>query len=41
MIEKRTFNIVIVSENHGAGGSVSEQADKTVIFGGKAMDVKL
>ncbi|MCX6221722.1 MAG: DUF5110 domain-containing protein [Bacteroidia bacterium] len=41
MIEKRTFNIVIVSENHGTGGTVSEQADKTVVFEGKAKDVKL
>jgi alpha-D-xyloside xylohydrolase len=37
MAEKRTFRIILVSENHGVGGSVSEKADKTVVFDGKAM----
>jgi hypothetical protein len=41
MLLKRTFNIVIVGENHGIGVPVSEKADKIVVFEGKAMDVKL
>ena len=41
MIEKRTFRIVLVGENHGVGGLVSEKADKTVVFEGKAMSIKL
>lgn len=31
--------IVIVGENHGAGVTITEKANKTVVFEGKAMEV--
>ena len=30
MIETRAFRVVFVSENHGAGGGLTENADRTV-----------
>ena len=39
MIEKRAFRVIFVSENHGAGGGVSENADKTVQYTGKEIRV--
>jgi alpha-D-xyloside xylohydrolase len=39
MLEGRTFRIVFVGENHGAGGGLTEAADKTVKYGGKKLTV--
>ncbi|MGB8457892.1 MAG: glycoside hydrolase family 31 protein [Candidatus Acidiferrum sp.] len=39
MLEKRTFRIVFVTENHGAGGGLAETADKTVEYAGKTISV--
>jgi hypothetical protein len=35
MIENRTFNVVVVGENHGAGEEPSASADKAVQYSGK------
>jgi len=40
MLEKRTFRIVFVTENHGTGGGLTENADKTVEYSGKRVAVK-
>jgi len=37
MLEKRTFHIVFVGENHGTGGALTLNADKTVQYAGKKM----
>ncbi len=34
MLEKRTFRVVFVTENHGTGGGLTENADKTVEYSG-------
>ena len=39
MLERRTFHIVFVSENHGVGGALTENADKTVQYSGKKIYV--
>jgi alpha-D-xyloside xylohydrolase len=39
MPEKRTFRIVFVGENHGIGGRLTENADKTVQYFGKRIAV--
>jgi alpha-D-xyloside xylohydrolase len=39
MLESRTFRIVFVSENHGAGIDPVAQADKTVTYTGEALSV--
>jgi alpha-D-xyloside xylohydrolase len=39
MLERRTFHIVFVSENHGVGGALTENADKTVQYSGKKISV--
>src|SRR5271155_2357305 len=39
MLEKRTFRVVFVSENHGTGGSLTENVDKTVEYSGKKITV--
>jgi alpha-D-xyloside xylohydrolase len=39
MLEKRTFRIVFVTENHGTGGGLTENADKTVEYSGKKVTV--
>ncbi len=39
MLERRTFRIVFVSENHGVGGALTENADKTVQYSGKKVSV--
>ena len=39
MLEKRTFQIVFVGENHGVGGRLTEKADKTVAYTGKRIEV--
>jgi alpha-D-xyloside xylohydrolase len=39
MLDKRTFRIVFVTENHGVGGDLTENADKTVTYSGKKITV--
>ncbi len=39
MLEKRTFRVVFVGENHGVGGGLTENADKTVEYSGKKITV--
>ena len=39
MLEKRTFRVVFVGENHGIGGGLTETADKTVEYSGKKITV--
>jgi alpha-D-xyloside xylohydrolase len=35
MLETRTFRVVLVSENHGAGITAGEPVDKVISYGGK------
>ncbi len=39
LVPTRTFNIIFVADNHGAGPSVSKTADKEVKYEGKALQV--
>jgi alpha-D-xyloside xylohydrolase len=39
MLEKRTFRVVFVTENHGVGGGLTENADKTIEYSGKRITV--
>jgi alpha-D-xyloside xylohydrolase len=39
MLEKRTFRVVFVTENHGTGGSLTGNVDKTVLYSGKKITV--
>ncbi|MGC1264633.1 MAG: glycoside hydrolase family 31 protein [Candidatus Acidiferrum sp.] len=39
MLEKRTFRIVFVRENHGTGGGLTESPDKTVQYSGSRITV--
>ena len=41
MLKERTFNIVCVSENHGAGIPVTEKPDAVVHYSGKAVKISL
>jgi alpha-D-xyloside xylohydrolase len=41
MIGTRAFRVVFVSENHGAGGGLTENADRTVRYLGKKISVTL
>ncbi|MFD2327150.1 glycoside hydrolase family 31 protein [Mucilaginibacter galii] len=41
MLKKRTFRITIVKDAHGADNAATNKADKTVVYTGKAMVVKL
>jgi alpha-D-xyloside xylohydrolase len=40
MLKERTFNVVWVSENHGAGIPITEKPDAVVHYTGKAVQVK-
>lgn len=40
MLESRTFRIVFVRENHGAGGGLTENADRIVLYSGKQISTK-
>ena len=40
MLEKRTFRVVFVTDNHGTGGGLTEDADKTVQYSGKKISVR-
>jgi alpha-D-xyloside xylohydrolase len=39
MLEKRTFRVVFVTENHGTGGGLTENADKAAEYSGKRITV--
>jgi len=39
ILERRTFRVVFVTENHGTGGGLTENADKTVEYSGKKVTV--
>jgi alpha-D-xyloside xylohydrolase len=39
MLENRAFRVVFVSENHGTGGGLTENADRTVRYAGKRISV--
>ena len=39
MLKERTFRVVFVRENRGAGGGITETADKNVAYSGKAISV--
>jgi alpha-D-xyloside xylohydrolase len=40
MLQKRTFRVVIVRENHGVGIGPSDEPDKTVQYSGTKLEVK-
>jgi alpha-D-xyloside xylohydrolase len=39
MLGKRTFNIVLVKENHGTGVDIFQQPDKTVQYNGSKLEI--
>jgi alpha-D-xyloside xylohydrolase len=39
MLEKRTFRVVFVTENHGVGGGLTENVDKTAEYSGRKITV--
>ena len=41
MLKERTLNIVLVSEDHGAGIALTEQSDAVVEYNGKPVNVKI
>jgi len=41
MIKKRVFNIVLVKGAHGAGGEITDQADKNIVYEGKTITLNL
>jgi alpha-D-xyloside xylohydrolase len=41
MIRKRTFNVVLVKENHGVGVALADKIDKTIVYNGSLQVVKL
>ena len=41
MMQKRTFNIVVVGKDHGVGLDISAKPDKTVTYDGNEMEVAL
>jgi len=41
ILNNRTFNVVLVKENHGTGTGITEKNDKTVSYQGKSLEVKL
>jgi alpha-D-xyloside xylohydrolase len=40
MLQERTFRVVFVGENHGAGGAAAERADAIIQYDGKAVTVQ-
>jgi alpha-D-xyloside xylohydrolase len=40
MLEKRTFNVVLVKENHGAGVELADKIDKTIVYNGLLQQIK-
>ena len=41
MLKERSFNIILVKENHGTGVEISLKPDKTVKYNGTKMEIKL
>ena len=41
MLKKRTFNIVIVGENHGTGVGICQEPDATVVYEGEQLELDL
>ncbi|HSC38197.1 MAG TPA: DUF5110 domain-containing protein, partial [Chitinophagaceae bacterium] len=41
MLQSRTFNIVLVSKNNGAGLGLSSKFNKVIKYSGKTVSVKL
>ena len=41
MVKTRTFNIVLVKDVHGSDEGITQKADKTITYAGKALSVKL
>jgi alpha-D-xyloside xylohydrolase len=39
MPEERTFNVILVGENHGAGGQVVDHVDQSINYKGAALEV--
>jgi len=39
MLDHRTFRVVFVSENHGVGVDVTDEADKTVQYSGESVTI--
>jgi alpha-D-xyloside xylohydrolase len=39
MLESRTFRVVFVGPDHGIGGGMTQNADKTITYNGKSMTV--
>lgn len=41
MVKKRRFNIVLVKQGHGVDSGITENADRSIIYDGKATSVRL
>ena len=41
MLKKRTFNIILVKENHGNGLEICSKPDKVLVYDGSALQIKL
>jgi len=40
MVQSRTFNVLFVGENHGAGGEVMASADRTIDYSGATVTIR-
>jgi alpha-D-xyloside xylohydrolase len=40
MIMKRTFNVILVKENHGVGVELADKIDKTIVYNGTMQQIK-
>ncbi|MDP4241037.1 MAG: DUF5110 domain-containing protein [Bacteroidota bacterium] len=40
MLKKRTFNVVLVKENHGIGVGLADSIDKTIVYDGTMKQTK-
>ncbi|HVX49709.1 MAG TPA: TIM-barrel domain-containing protein [Chitinophagaceae bacterium] len=41
MLKQRVFRVIMVKPGHGAGVGITQNADKTIIYNGKAVTVKM
>jgi hypothetical protein len=41
MLQKRTFNIVLVNREKGTGIDTPARFDKTIVYSGKALTIKM
>lgn len=41
MLEKRSFRVVLVGENKGTGVTITERADREVVYGGRLMEIEM